>query len=383
MPRILILTVTAGEGHNSAARALRSQFEAIGAECRVLDLYRYIWRPIGWGINSVYLFMTAHMKRAFGRNYARWEKNRRGGFGGRRLRFENSVFAWRFERYLREYRPDVIVVTHSLAAIMTDVVKTRGKVADFRSVGVITDFTLLAYWEEFQTADAFVIANHFIDDRLAEKEYDLSRVFDLGVPIDARFGQSGDRAGARRALGLEPDVPTVLVMSGSMGHGNMAAKIAELDAIEGELQIVCVCGRNKKELSRVEKVAASARHRIKALGFVDNVDLVMDAADVIVSKPGGLSTSEAFAKHLPIIVVDPIPGHEVENAGLLSAAGAAMIPGEDGVAGCVARYLSDGALRASLADAVERIRRPDAARDVCRLALSLCDKDFSDKEQIK
>ena len=371
MPRILILSVTAGEGHNSTARALKSQFDSVGAECRVLDLYRFIWRPLGWGFNQVYLFMSSHMKRAFGKSYARWSKNRRGDFGGRRVRFENSLLAPKLERYLRDYRPDVIVATHSLSAMMTDVVKTRGRVAPFRSVGIVTDFTLLAYWEEFPTADAIVIANHFIDDRLEKKQIDLSTVHDLGIPVDARFGERGESGAARAALGLDADLPTVLVMSGSMGHGHMAKQIAELDALDDAFQIVCVCGRNKKELRRVEKVAASARHRVKALGFVERVDRVMDAADVIISKPGGLSTSEAFAKRLPLIVVDPIPGHEVENAELLSAAGAALIPGEGGVAECAARCLFDSELRASLARAVESVRRPNAARDVCDLALSL------------
>lgn len=381
MSRVLILTITAGEGHNSTARALRSAFEQAGAECRVLDLYGYYWRPIRWAVNAGYLFMAAHMKRTFGRCYVRWSKNRRGGFGGRRLRFEHDVFCRKFERYLRKYRPDVIVCTHSLAAMATDSVKKRGRTGDFRFVGVDTDFTLLAYWEECPTADALVIANHFIDDRIEKKQIDPARVYDLGIPIDAKFAESGDRAGARGALGLDPALPTVLVMSGSMGHGDMARQIEKIDALSEDFQIICVCGRNKKALERVRTVAKEARHRVLALGFVGDVDRVMDAADVIVSKPGGLSTSEAFAKRLPLIVVDPIPGHEEENAALLSAAGAAVIPGEGGVADCVRRFLTDGELRASLRDAVEKIRRPDAARDVCALALSLCGEgDGEDKE---
>ena len=373
MSRILILTITAGEGHNSTARALKSSFDALGADCRVLDLYGFFWRFIRWAVNGGYLFMAAHMKRLFGMRYKSWSKNRRGGWRGKQLRFAHSLFARKFERYLREYRPDAVVMTHSLAGMMTDIIKNRGKVDDFRSVGIVTDFTLLAYWEECPSADALVIANHFIDGKIAEKEIDPDTVRDLGVPIDPKFAVCGDRAAAREALGLDGATPTVLVMSGSMGHGDMAKQIAELDALGGELQIICVCGRNEKELRRVEQIAEGARHRVLALGYVDNVDRVMDAADVIVSKPGGLSTSEAFAKRLPLIVVDPIPGHEVENSELLSAAGAAMIPGAGGVAECVSRFFADEELRASLCEAVERIRRPNAARDVCELVLSLVD----------
>ena len=373
MTRILILSVTAGEGHNSTARAMKSYFESVGAECRVLDLYGYVCRPIGWAVNAGYLFMSSHMKRAFGRSYASWSKNRRGGFRAKPYRAMHRLFARKVERYLRDYRPDAVVMTHPLAAMQTDVIKRRGKVDDFRSVGILTDFTLISFWEECPSFDALVIANHFIDDRLKEKEIDLDLVHDLGVPIDLRFAESGDKAAAREALGLDPDTATVLVMSGSMGHGHMARQIAEIDALDEDLQIICVCGRNEKELRKVEKLAESSRHRLLAFGFVDGVDRIMDAADVIVSKPGGLSSSEAFAKHLPLIIVDPIPGHEVENTELLSAAGAALVPGEDGVAQSIRRYLTDGALRASLSEAVETIRRPYAARDVCEFVLSLCD----------
>jgi processive 1,2-diacylglycerol beta-glucosyltransferase len=271
---------------------------------------------------------------------------------------------------------------HPFNGILIDVIRKRKKIALPPTVGVLTDFVIHPTWEDSADADAITVANRFAVPLVEKKGFDLSIFHETGIPVEARFAAAGDRREARRELGLDEDTDTVLVMGGSMGRGRFAANVAAIDALGRDLQIICVSGHNKRAKRSVDRVAASPRHRILSLGFVGNVDRIMDAADVIVSKPGGLSTSEAFAKRLPLIVVDPIPGHEVKNAELLAERGAVLLTDrEHDAASRVREFFEDEALRRSLADAVGDVRRPDAARDVCELVISLMKNEKSPEKE--
>lgn len=376
MCRILILSVTAGEGHNSTARAMKAYFDSVGAECRILDAYECVSHPVKKFIDRGYLFAASRMKTGFGIGY-RMAEHRHGGADRKTLaRLIHTGYAKKLLAEIEAFRPDAVVTTHCFAGLMLDIIRRRGWDKSFRLVGVVTDFTVHPYWDECWSLDALVVASPRLVDMAQARGFDASKVFGLGIPIDAKFAIEGDRRTARASLGLGEDANTLLVMGGSMGHGHFAQTVQRIDELDLDLQIVCVCGRNARAGEKLGEIAKTSRHRILPLGFVGYIDRLMDAADLMVSKPGGLSTSEALAKRLPMIVTDPIPGHEKRNREFLVSCGAALqSDGGREVAGLVQDFFTKEGLRESLLAAIEELRRPDSARDVCELVLGLCAAD--------
>jgi len=144
----------------------------------------------------------------------------------------------------------------------------------------------------------------------------------FGIPIKAKFSKSIDKYHARKQLGLDLHKLTILLMSGSMGYGHIDDSIEMLDKLDLDFQVIVVCGNNKRMYKKVKDLQTKKRFDI--YGYVDNVDEMMDAADCIITKPGGITSSEALAKGLPMIMVNPIPGHEMRNAEFMLNNGLAL-----------------------------------------------------------
>lgn len=371
--RILILSVTTGEGHNSAARALKVDLEAKGAQCLVLDAYECVSHAAKVLIDRGYLLGASSMRGFYAIGY-RMAEMRHGGAERRTpLRMLHTGYAKKLLKRIEEFRPDAIVTTHCLAGLMLDIIRRRGWENDAKLIGVVTDFTVHPYWDECTSLDALVVASPLLAKEALEKGFERERVFGLGIPIDPKFSVEGERRAACESLGLDFGKKIVLVMGGSMGHGHFARTVRAIDSLSLDLEIVCVCGRNNRAKSSLEAYAKSSRHRILPLGYVDYVDRLMDAADLIVSKPGGLSTSEALAKHLPLLVMDPIPGHEKRNRDFLVSHGAAVEVGRGrDVASVVRDFFANEEMRSSLLRTVDQIRRPNSTADIGELVMTLC-----------
>ncbi len=376
--KVLICSVTAGEGHNSTAKALRDQFEADGVACDILDTYKYVAPMIGKLISEGYLFVSDKAKIVFRAGYRMAEK-RHGGTGELSVaRLFNSQFTDSIGEYINNFAPDAVVFTHPFSGLILDVLKQKQKIST-KTVGILTDFTFHPYWEDCRLCDYVVTPSPLLLYQAREKGFTDDAVLPLGIPIKGKFSKTVPKAEARERFGLDPDKPTLLVMGGSMGHGNMAANIKRLDALEcaDDFQIISVCGNNEEEREKIDKFKAHARRTILNYGFVDFIDVLMDASDIIISKPGGLTTSEALAKRLPMIIVNPIPGQEARNTAFLLNNGAAMAASKTcPVDELVFSLMSDGGRRISLMrEAIDILRRPDSARDVCRFIEGICKTD--------
>jgi processive 1,2-diacylglycerol beta-glucosyltransferase len=190
------------------------------------------------------------------------------------------------------------------------------------TVGVVTDFTLHPLWEEARMMDYYVTPTDLLEFQMERKGLDTLRMLPIGIPIRPQFSEQTNCQEARKKLGLDPQKHTILLMSGSMGYGRIDESIERLDRLNFDFQVIVVCGNNKKMYKKVK--ALTTRKRFDIYGYADNVDLMMDAADCIITKPGGITTSEAMAKGLPMIMVNPIPGHEMRNAEFMLNNGLAL-----------------------------------------------------------
>lgn len=376
--KILICSVTAGEGHNSTAKAISDKFTEMGVDSCILDTYKYVAPMVGRLIADGYLFVSDKASKVFSAGYSMAEK-RRGGTGEVSMaRVFNSQYTDEMGELIVSMAPDAIMFTHPFAGLILDVLKQRGEL-NVPTVGILTDFHFHPYWEECRLCDYVVTPDHSLLWQARKKGFFDGAVLPFGIPINSKFAKSQPKAAAREAVGLDPAVKTVLLMGGSMGHGNMTALAGKLDRAQmpEDIQIITVCGNNEDLFEKIEKYRRKrARRHILNLGFADNVDVLMDAADIIITKPGGLTTSEALAKRLPMIIANPIPGLETRNTAFLLNQGTAMaVTKSTPIEGLVFSLLGEAGqdkYRAMLG-CIDVLRKPDSASDVCNFVKNIAD----------
>ena len=307
--KVLFLSVPTGHGHHQTAKAVLENFQGNeDVECRFLDVLDNTSPVLADSMQQGYLLSTKVTPRMFGRFYNladRRNTEKDSGVG----KLINTVLHKKLLAYLRQYDPDIIVATHVFAAIAITYLRSKYPIRA-KVIAVVTDYTIHPYWEEAD-ADYYITASELLNFQAIKKGISIHKIKPFGIPVQPRFSQKVPQKEARKQLGLD-DKFTVLLMMGSMGYGhNTLSTIRNLDRMEDDFQLVTVCGNNKKLKARID---AMIKHKnIVNYGFTNEVSLLMDAADCIITKPGGLSTSEALAKQLPIILLDPIPGQEDRN----------------------------------------------------------------------
>ncbi len=317
--KALIFTVTTGQGHNQVARVLCDALSEANIEAMSMDAFEYITPVLKKTIDQGYLVSTKRLPKMYGKGYRMVEKRDTESHDSMFAKFLNGILARKLVKFVEDISPDIIVCTHVFAAIMVSYVANKLD-AGIKTVGIITDFTMHPYWEE-APMDYYVVASELLCNQARKKGISPDEIIPIGIPINPVFSDKLPKAEARRMLGFD-DKRTVLVMSGSMGYGKIGSMIKKLDQSEMDFQIVSVCGNNLRLKKRIDKM--SFRHKVYNYGFSDKVSLFMDAADCIVTKPGGLTTSEALAKGLPMIIANPIPGQEDRNVEFLLNNGVAF-----------------------------------------------------------
>ena len=323
----LIFSITAGQGHNQTAKVLCDNFnltedkDGNKIECKYMDVYEYINPMLSETINNIYLMSTKAIPKIYGGAYRIAEmRSGQTDIGVKGLqRLTKSALARKLIDLLKDEDPDFIVCTHIFAALLVTYIKSKHDLRA-KTVGIVTDFTIHPYWEDSEL-DYYVIASEVLIIQGMKKGFPESKFLPIGIPISPKFEKKMNKQEARERLGIE-DKPTILVMSGSMGYGNIEKEIVQLDKLDLDFQIAVICGNNKKMKEKIDKLKLSKR--IYSFGYVDNVDVFMDACDCMITKPGGLTTSEALAKKIPLIINNPIPGQEDRNVEFLLNAGVAV-----------------------------------------------------------
>lgn len=309
--KVLILSNTAGQGHRSTAGAIEEMLSSRGVECRILDTYAYV-DPVRYKfIDRGYLMATSRIPVAYGLMYRAAEKLRKNDSMYTPVNIDSSVLALKLKKYFdSEFNPDIIVCTHVFSAQVINVMKAK-KWIDIPVIGIVTDYTIHPFWEDVTHIDYIVTASELLTFQAVKRGISEEKILPFGIPINPKFSEHVEKGEARRQLGIDPKKKTLLLMSGSMGYGNITRVLSTVDNMDGDFQVLAVCGNNKNAKSKID--GTKTRKKVYCYGFVNNVDLMMDAADCIVTKPGGLTTSEALAKNLPIVMVNPIPGQEERN----------------------------------------------------------------------
>lgn len=362
----LIFSITTGQGHNQTAKVLSDYFNSTGVECKYMDVLEYINPLLSESVSKLYLMSTKNMPKIYGGGYRLCEKREAGG-AHMLPKLTNVLLAKRLLKLVRTENPDVIICTHVFAALL--VTYLSGHIdRDIHTIGIITDFTIHPYWED-TALDYYVTASEMLTNQGMKKGIPEYKFKPFGIPIDPKFSIVRSKEEACRSLNI-PNRNTVLVMSGSMGFGNVLEEIRKLDELNFDYQIVSICGNNKKLKEHIDELYMDKP--IYNYGYVDNVDVFMDAADCIVTKPGGLTTSEALAKGLPMIMNNPVPGQEDRNVEFLLNAGAAMRVSKT--------FTIDDALynlfvtpdrRRILDSSIKSLQKPESTKDLVEFTVDL------------
>ncbi len=362
--RILILSVTAGQGHNRTAKGLADAAEARGHECRIVDTFENVSPAMGELVDGGYRLSIAFTPKAFGRVFRSFERAEQE-FASI-LRAYKSIAArmsLELDGVYAEFQPDVVVCTMSFAAQIASAIYERG-VCSAPRVGIVTDYTLHPFWLG-TTLDALVTPSEQLTESFVRKGIDRAIIRPVGIPILSEFRERIDQTEARQRLGVE-DMPTVLLMGGSMGHGDIAKAVESMDENPSLFQILAVCGNNKRMFNRLSGM--HTRKPMRVYAYTDQVPVMMSAADMIVTKPGGLTVSEAIAKQLPMVLVNPIPGQEDRNMDFLTNHGMAMRANATQPVGEVAGQLMMSEERRRLMSQAQALfGKPNAAQDVCSI----------------
>jgi processive 1,2-diacylglycerol beta-glucosyltransferase len=373
-PRVLLLSASSGAGHVRAAQALEKAFIARG-DCDVehIDAIAYVSKLFQRAYDKSYISIVRHAPDLMGVVYDRtdrpWQHPRR------RLALDR-LNSRPMIRLLKRVQPDLCLATHFLPAeIIAWLIAKKNLRA--KNAIVVTDYDVHAMWL-CRTVGRYYVALPEAAEYLAGIGVPREMVRATGIPIDPLFAVPLDRAAARSTLNLDAKSPVVLLAAGGYGIGPLEQLVRDLLALQKPWQLVAVAGKSEKMKKRLDENARAAgtlpngSARLVPVGFTKQMDQYMAAADLLVGKAGGLTTSEALARHLPIALIEPIPGQEFRNADHLLEAGAAIrcnnLPA---AAWKIARLLDDPARMEKMRKAAAQLAHPGAAADIAEDSLRL------------
>jgi processive 1,2-diacylglycerol beta-glucosyltransferase len=371
--KVLILSTSAGAGHVRAADALQKAFTELGAAREVLhvDALDYTNKVFRHLYSKAYLDMVNRMPEAMGWLYDHldkpWKNERR------RLAFD-ALNTRPLVKLLKDYKPDVVISTHFLPSEILSWLKAKQRLRCPQAI-VVTDFDVHAMWLCHHYEQYFVALEE-TRVHMEKLGIDKARITVSGIPIDPVFALAREKREMRLRHGLEPYKTTILVSAGGFGVGRVEDLFACLSEMQHDTQIVVLCGRNEELKKKLDKLAArrgtNSRVSFKNLGYTTQVDELMSASDILLGKPGGLTTSEALSKGLVFVIVNPIPGQEERNSDHLLEEGVAIrcnnLPA---LAFKVDALLSDAGRFARMQANSQRLARPNAAHNIVNRLLEL------------
>lgn len=365
-----------GAGHLRTAEAVKKAALSVspGTKVVILDTFRYASPFLEKVVQGTYMEMLKMSPVVYGYLYRQAERGQPLSGRGKTefTRILNIFTAPRLVKYINDFRPEIIVCTHAFPLGIASNLKKKGA---FKGpvFAVITDYTIHSFCV-FPEVDYYIVGSEKLVGQCVDFGIEPEQVCPTGIPIDPDFSIRCDKDRLKRQLGLEPELPTILLMGGGLGMGSLASSLKALGHSKGCCQLLCVAGSNNALREKLDKMAQSLSCRVKIYGYIENIHQLMAASDFIVGKAGGLTCAEALAQGLPIFIVDPLPGQEERNAEFITAAGAGVRVEEKDLAGIVHSYLAEPHRIEKMADAAAALGKPDAARDAVNLMIKAVEK---------
>ena len=313
--KIVILTCSTGEGHNSAANALDEFFKLQNIDSRVIDTLSLISASAPHKASNIYLFTTR--TQMFKYLYEAGEVVRHINLQSP-VYLANKLYCGKLLHYIKGNSIDTVICTHLFPAEAITALKRTSKLTE-KTVFIMTDYTCIPFMEETEL-DYYIIPHEHLIEECANKGIPRIKMYPYGIPVKHQFHthqpqeETKDFCNSYFQTSLHKNKYWLTIMSGSMGYGNVKSLVENIiSRYNSKFEVIIVCGNNS-ELKDTLTQEFQSCNNITVLGFTDQVSKLMDASDVLFTKPGGLSSTEAAAKNIPIIHTAPIPGCETRNA---------------------------------------------------------------------
>ncbi len=351
--KVLVLSCSTGGGHNSCGKYIKEEFELNNIECDFIDYLSILGNKLSKRIEKLYLKSTSGKGKIFKNVYKLGEVYNKTGITSPVYEL-NKLAKNKMLEYITENKYDLVICSHLFPSMAITALKKDGR--DIKLINVATDYRDIPFWNE-TTPDYFVIPHESLKNEFIEKGTDEKVLLPLGIPVSTKFQQK------KSNLSLKKDKPNILVTSGSMGFGNLKEIIKSLlDNIDA--YVIVICGSNKKLVKELSNIKNS---KLTVLGFIDNMSDYIRACDVILSKPGGLTSTEVAVLNKPLVHMMPIPGVENHNASFFLENNLSLVSNTiDEVITNTKKLLEDESLRNKMIKSQKKIINNNSASDLVK-----------------
>ena len=373
--KVLIFYASYGGGHLNAAKSIenciKTNYKDINVE--MIDCMKYVNKTIEKVTTAAYREMAKKAPWAWGRIYSDAQKGPLAHITTR----SNKIMAIKLLKLLREKKPDLIISTHPFGSQMCSYLKRKNKI-NSKIATIMTDFAPHDQWlVGFEYTDYFFVAHNKMKDYLISKGISESKVFDTGIPISENFQKQYNKKEIFDKYNLDESKFTILFFGGGeFGLGKTRTVQIFNNFVQetknNNIQIIAISGKNPKMKSAFEEVVDSndANSTVKIIEFSNEVPKLMAIANLVVTKPGGLTTSESLASHLPMVVINPIPGQEEENAEFLESKNIAVwIKKSNNSKEIIEGLLNNKEKINIMKENTKILARPNSTRDICDILL--------------
>ncbi|MBQ9444684.1 MAG: glycosyl transferase [Clostridia bacterium] len=367
--RILILSCNTGEGHNSAARAIKEELDERNVECIIEDTLSFASESVSDTVSKIYVSMISYWPDLWGKIYESGKtiSNSKTNLLKSPAYYANTLYADKLYEYIAGGEFDAIIMPHLYPGEALTYIRSKYGLKT-RLYMLSTDYAPAPLFEELDV-DRYFIPHRDLFANFVNRGIPSSKLTVTGIPVSRRFTEHLDKSEAREKLGLPKDAQIALIMGGSMGFGNIRTIVEDIAESAPEVKQI-IMGGNNERLKQELRIALCENENVRILDFTKEVPLYMDAADLLFTKPGGLTSTEACVKNIPILHTDPIPGNETENIRFFETHGLSIPVNPENAARIAVSLLKDEMRRDIMINAQKREIIPDSAKRIADFVIN-------------
>ena len=374
MKKILIFYASYGGGHLSAANSIKQYIDDNFSDCetKLIDCMLYVNKPINRITTTAYKEMVKKFPWAWGEVYSHSQKGPIAHISST----ANNLLAKKLLKLLKEYNPDIVISTHPFGSQMVSYLKRKALIECSLST-IITDFAPHEQWlVGKEQVDYFFVSHEKMREKIINSNIPESKVFSTGIPLSNKFLMHYNKVSVMKSFGLNPDKQVILFFGGGefgLGREQTIKIFKSFIQHINNNQIVAIAGKNEKLKEAFSSIVHSLQVEdvVKVLPYTNQVPELMSISDLVVTKPGGLTTTESLVSGLPIIAINPIPGQEEENAKFLENAGVAIwLKKHNDYDEIVKNLLSDRDKLHKMKVNTKLLAKKNSTRDICNIILN-------------
>lgn len=371
--RILILSVSAGGGHIHASLALKDYIlkSKPDSDIEILDTIKYINPLLNKLIIGGYLKTIKITPSIFGKLYKFTEKDE--GISSVTNKF-NEMMAYKLLPTIKKYKPDIIIGTHPFPTEMVSILKQKNKF-DIPLLCILTDYAPHNSWIH-PKVDSYIVSNSDMKEEMIARGVSKNSVFDFGIPVSSDFFIQYNKREVLSKIGLSENKKTLLIMGGSLGIGKIARVYSQISKLSIDAQIIVIAGDNKKLYSELTNLKEASKLPTSILGFTNDVNKYMQCSDLLITKPGGLTITEALISHVPLAIFSAIPGQEQKNEEFLLKHNLAVALGDvDNCKTVIEELVASEDKLETMKTNSKNFSKPSCCKDILKLIESLVERE--------